>query len=239
MSKRVNFVTMTAEAFDALNAYSMSIKTLDQARKAKKAAIETAEAYIAEIERKTADLLKGGKTLDEIGRLDSMSKTPYLDAKTRAESDYKAVAGKVRNIQVTTMAELKVVYTEENVNGKKKVKRCPIAEAYVQSMGTSKASSKANYEREIAFILEGMGIANVDNGKAIEKFAEVASKYISGARKATGKTYDEGHFVQLRNQAEVADLFIRCILEYLIHTAKYATMDTETGTLQKVDYSTK
>ena len=36
MSKRVNFVTMTAEAFDALNAYSMSIKTLDQARKAKK-----------------------------------------------------------------------------------------------------------------------------------------------------------------------------------------------------------
>lgn len=213
MSKSINAGTIKAEAITMLSAYNQATLVLRQLAAKNKVEKESLENKRTEILEARQEAAKNGMKDDEITSTFSLVKV---------DNEIRALAEKYRKECEPWKKAL--------ANGRKLIPN-DLYESY--KVGYNKGQID-QYGINIRTFLKAIGI-EIPTVQAESKLARTLIVRTSGARKATSKKAEQGHYISEKSKAQYADLFMLAILEWLVVDKKVLKVESD-NTLTKIEY---
>lgn len=213
MAKRINASTITKKAANALSEYNhatLELRILSAEFKEDMSALNEERDTILENREKA---LEEGVSIDKV-TVDFS--TVDVDKRIRARSEkYKADCEPHRNAQ----REARKLVPKD------------IYESYKTAYVKGNISA---YEQDVKNFLLGLGIS-VPTAQQLTKTARQFVVRTSGARRASAKKAEEGHYISEKSSVAYKDVFMLAILEWLV-TEKKVLKVLPDNTLVKVNY---
>lgn len=213
MSKKINASTITNQAISMLSSYNQATLELRSLANTFKAENDKLYAEKDEILNNRQKALDNGESIDKVAVQYS---TVDVDKRIRALSEkYKADCEPWRAAQRNARKLVpKDVYESYKA-------------AYVKGTITA-------YEADVKNFLTSLGIS-VPTAAQLNKTARTFVVRTSGARRASAKKAEDGHYISEKSSVAYKDVFMLAVLEWLV-TEKKVLKVLADNTLVRVQY---
>ena len=213
MSKKINLGTISEMALNMLSSYNVGFRKAPATRKQHNDIIDALQKKVDAVLAKRQALIDAGTPANE-----AISKFSCLEENKALNSAKEDKSAAIKSIN-KKMADGRALITKEMYS------------AYVLYMTNGDAESMT---KSMLTFLATLGINAPE--VATSKFAEIMVARISGQRKATGKSLENGNYTKDKSERAFQDDFLRAFLQILVKE-KGVLDENEDYTLSRHDFS--